>query len=353
MRRLFLSLVLFASFLAPSAWLLLSNPWAWPLLQRGAEGVAARIDLQMARAISEGQLNDRISEAVAIQDFLAAEALLEIARSRNSLPAEPLLSEAAKLAGEPDTGMDAVRSCAACAYDVRNCRALAEIAKCNIPVELTPLGDVNALRRQVANSVTGAEIDQLEAGLAVVGLAATAAVVVSGGSSATIKAGASAGRIARRMGAVSPGLSRTIGNAADLNIQWRLVDDYLFGTVAPDALADAAKIERLSGFASDFGRIVRNTSASDTLVLLRQIDNGEDLARMVRASSALGADTRGSFALLGKSRVFRALDEVGKLLRWVWAALVALCLELVALVLGWMLRRLRRSIGSQLRNAAA
>ncbi len=344
MRRLIARLLLFALLLTPTAWTLLTNPLAWPVLMRGTEGITARIEVQMARAVSDGTLNERLAEAVARKDALATEALLDIAVERDALPPDPLLTEAETLIGKHDGVLATAASCAVCAAEIRNCRSVSQIASCNLPVEFSPLGDANALRRQATNALTGAEVDSVEAGLAVVGLAATAVVVVTGGSSTTVKAGASVGRVARRMGAISPALVRNLRKVADLDIKWGLVDDYLLDNAELAEVVDTAKLERLTRIASDFGDLRQNTSISDSLVLLRQVDTGAELALLVRVSSAVGKKTKSAFALLGKSRVFRALDEVALLTRWGLALIGAVLMQMAAMMAGLVMRRVRRRL---------
>lgn len=347
MRRLAHHLCLLALTLAPLAWLLVTNPFAWPMLMTGAEGIAARIEAKMARAVSTGELEARLAEAVTAKDNLTAEALLEVAAGRGVVLPEALAARADALMARDAGPGQVARACASCAYDIGNCRSLTQVASCNFPVELTPLGDANALRRQTMIALTGGEVDRLEAGLALVGLGATTLVVVTGGASATIKAGATAGRLARRMGAVTPGLQKTIGHAADLPVRWGRIDDYLIGRAPLEEVTDSARLARLSGYATDFGRVAENTSLTETLDLLRHVDDEQDIARLVRVSDATGERTRGTFALLGKNRVFRALDEIGVLLRWLAAAVLAVATWLAGLFLQWVLRRVRRRIAQR------
>jgi hypothetical protein len=98
--------------------------------------------------------------------------------------------------------------CGTCAIDIRPADSLGQIAACAIPFELTPFGDLNALRRQSTAWLYGSrDVDEIETGLALVGLAATALVVVSGGGSYAVKGGLSALRAARAW-ARSPRASR-------------------------------------------------------------------------------------------------------------------------------------------------
>lgn len=341
MRRWLIRLTLFALLLAPTAWFVLNNPLAWPLLKTGAAGVAARIEAQMDRAISDGTLERRLAEAVAEGDAPAADRLYRLAEARERpLPAD-LAAETRALTGAEESWVDDTVSCLRCASEIQSCRSLWQVASCALPMELTPLGDLNALRRQAQNAATGVPVDRVEAGLAAVGIAATGAVIVTGGASGTVKAGATLGRVSRRFGSMTPGFARALGDAADVPIAWSRVDDLVLRRVTLDAVTDTARLERLAGYARDIGGVTSATSLTDTLVLLRHVETGTDLSRLARVSEAAGTRTADAFALLGKSRVFRALDEVGALVRWCAALGATLALQAAL----WLLRTgLRRGL---------
>lgn len=227
-----------------------------------------------------------------------------------------------------------VRDCADCALDTRACGSVREIAACAIPFELSPLGDLNALRRQGLAALAGEEVDQLETGLALVGLGATAAVVFTGGSSALVKAGASTARMTRRLGHLTPGMTHALEDVADLPVNWGAA---LRG--APiEQITDVARLRRVGGLAEDLGTVARQTSVGDTLVLLRHIDGAEDAARMARLSEVAGVRTLSRVEVLGKARSFRALVRLSDLALGTLAAIYAALVQ-VALMLGGALGR--------------
>ena len=311
MRRLaYLSLLLMSLATgAASLWALAQNPFAQPLVARTADELRLALDRQMARALPPEALIARLEQALSEGDRDRAGMLADLAgRQGVALPAAK--AEAARQLAEGPGLLDGVAECGACAWDVRSCASLKLIAACALPVELTPLGDANALRRQAMHWAEGEEVDGLETGLALVGLGATAVVVVSGGASAGLKGGATGARMARRMGTLSPGLTRTLRETADVPVVWSAAVPYLAGRVPLDAVVDTARLGRLGRVAGDPGEVARHTSAAEALVLLRHVETAEDAARLARLSAVAGRDTRLTLEVLGPARAFRALTRV-------------------------------------------
>ena len=292
-----------------TGWTLTQHPFAEPVAARGAEAAQQALARAIARQISDGWLVAELTAAVAAEDAQDADILLEIADARD-VPLPPDLRQAAaELTGAGASFAEQALDCAACAYDITTCRTLAQIGTCALSVELTPLGDLNALRRTGEALWKGQDVDELEAGLAVLGLAATGTILVSGGSSATVKAGATLTRVARQMDALSPRLVAELAGAVRGLIQWDRVPDVLRGAPAVTAL-DAVRSARLAAAATDVGRIARATSPAQTLAILRFAETPDDLARLARLSETAGGETRAALRVLGPARAYRALDRL-------------------------------------------
>ena len=346
MRRLaYLSLLLLSLATgAASLWALAQNPFAQPLVERTGDGLRLALDRAMARALPPDALIARLERAVAEGDRDRAGMLADLA-GRQDVALPPALAVAARLASEGPGLLDSVADCGACAWDVRACASLSLIAACALPVELTPQGDANALRRQAMHWAEGEEVDGLETGLALVGLGATAVVVVSGGSSAVLKGGATVARMARRMGTLGPGLTRTLREAADVPVAWNGVLPYLAGRAPLDAVVDTSRLARLGRLAGDLGEVARHTSAAEAVVLMRHVETAEDAARLARLSAVAGRDTRLTLEVLGPARAFRAMTRVTDLalatIGLVAAFVAQVGMLAVSAALGLARRRLR------------
>lgn len=287
-----LALLLWAiTTVAAAAWALAQHPFAQPVIERTADQARAALTRAMARAATPEELTARITAALAADDPDQVALMLAIADDHATpLPAD--LRAQAQAVVEADQGwMATVGACMSCMADIRSCKSLSLIGACAIPFELSPAGDVNALRRQGMAWASGEDVDEVEATLAGLGLAATAATVATVGGAAPVKIGVGALRVARQADALSPGLTRVLTRAA----------------------TEAGGVERLTSVAGDVTRIARATSPAETLPLLRLADDAPDLARMARLAEVAGPDTRKAVTLLGKARALRALNRVSTL----------------------------------------
>jgi len=292
-----------------TGWTLSQHPFAEPVIARTADEARRALDRAVARQASADWLVAEIEAALAADDPLDIALLVEIADTRG-IVLPPGTDRAAREAlGEGRGALATAGDCALCAWDITACTTLAQLGACAVPVELTPLGDINALRRNGLAWLTGEEIDELEIGLAALGLAASGAILVSGGASATVKAGATLTRTARRIGALSPRMTAALTDAARGLVRWDRVPAVLRGAPADEVL-DAARVARLSAIAGDVGRITRATSPSETLAILRFADTPDDLARIARLSETAGGETRAALRVLGPARAYRLLDRL-------------------------------------------
>ncbi|MCX7644560.1 MAG: hypothetical protein N2Z62_04595 [Rhodobacteraceae bacterium] len=309
---------------AAALWALSRTPFAAPLVARSEAELRLAFERAMLREAAPERLIPRLEEAVAAGDRDRTEMLAAFAR-RRGVPIPPATAAAAHALLAPPGVLEQALDCGACAWNPETCDSLRQMAACALPVELTPAGDLNALRRQAANWLVGEEVDRIEAGLAVAGLGATALVAVSGGASYILKTGASAARLARRMGTLTPGLTRVLGEATDVPVAWNRVLPYLVGRAPLEEVADLSRLARVGAIAEDLGAVARHTSPVETLALLRHVDSAEDAARLRRLSAVAGAETRVTMELLGKARAFRMLVRL--------ADIVLAAIGLVALFL--------------------
>lgn len=324
-----------------SLWVAGQHPLAAPFVERTDAAAERALARALAWRVTPLWVDTELRAALADRDYDRLGLILDLANERG-VGADPmLLSQIAAFAAEAERPSAALAACARCAYDIAACRSVADIAACAVPVELSPLGDLNALRRAGVDAAAGREVDRFEAGLALVGLAATGMAPASGGASLTVKAGASLLRLARRMGAITPPLLRTLHDITDIPVDWGRLPSVLSGQSALHEVTDVAKLDRLSGFAGDVGRIRDATSSADTLVLLRYIDTSDDARSLARVAEIEGDGTRATMFALGKSRAFRTLNRLSRLALTaltIWSAAFGLMLALISETLRRALR---------------
>jgi hypothetical protein len=335
---------LMAGGLGAAWWGLAQNPFAAPVLERTTTDTARAVEAAFHRTFTPGWLDSTLAQALAAGDDARALWLADLAQDEGlALPAAHAQA-VATLRARADSWTAQAADCAACAWDIRDCASLAMMAACALPVEISPLGDVNALRRQAMAALTGAEVDRLETGLALVGLGATVLVVVTGGTSAALKAGAGGVRVARRLGSLTPDFARVLNDAADLPVNWGAA----LRAAPLDEITDTAKLARLGSIAADLGRVATRAGPAETLVLLRHVDSAEDASTLARLADATGPRTLSRVEVLGKSRAFRATlrltDMAVATLAAIWAAALHLGVTLASLIGKLALRPLLRRL---------
>lgn len=332
---------------AATGWVLSLNPFAAPVVERTAEEARAAFTRAMAIRVTPDWLLPRLEAAVAADAPDDVALYLEIAGEHGVAIPAPLAAAADAVLAAHDGMINTAGDCARCAWDITACPTLGMIGACALPVEMTPAGDLNALRRAGAAWIAGEEVDRLDAGLAVVGLAATAGVVITGGSSLTAKAGATALRLGQRLGAISPRLMGAVADALTGLVRWDRLDAVILGRLPAGEAVDGARGARLMSLATDLKGLSDNTSPAEALALLRHADTAEDLGRLARVSGAAGQDTRKVMRVLG-SDAFRLLHRVSHLaelaIGLVATQLAALSLALLRMVM----RRLSRGARGRL-----
>ncbi|TFL19390.1 hypothetical protein [Jannaschia formosa] len=319
---------------AATGWMLSTNPLARPFVDRSTTELALALEARVARVATAEWLQSALDGAVAEGDSERAAMFLsladELGRPIYRDPAETLVARA-------DSPLAQAAGCGACMADTARCESVRLLAACAVPFELSPLGDLNALRRAGLAWGAGEEVDRVDAGLALLGLGATAAVLASGGSSASVKAGAGLLRMARRMGSLSPALARQL----DLPVRWAALPGYLRGTARLEDVTDTARLARIGALAREMEAVRRATSTPEALRLLRHVDGPEDAARLARLAEAAGPRTPQVMAVLGKSRAFRATLRLSRTaaatlaLVWLTATQLAILLATRAGALLW------------------
>ena len=271
----------------------------------------------------------RLQVAILNEDLMQLNLLLGLAVDHDiTLPPDLLLD--IQTINDAATGVIArSAACGACAIDVTACDTLAHIGACALPFELTPAGDLNALRRAGSAYLSGDDVDRLDVGLAIVGLGATGAVLATSGSSYSLKAGTSLLRMARRLGTITTPLAARLSTLIGDAVRWDRMGDLAALRIGPSEMVDASKLFELGDLGTSLRRVADNTSVPEAVTLLRHVDTTQDAARLARVSDAMGPKTRGAFEVLGKGRVFRATIRISNLAIGAALALYALALQLL------------------------
>lgn len=324
---LLLAISPFAVTLMCVAWLAGQNPFAAPLVDRTLDQTRAALTRAMARQVDLGWILPRMQDAILAQDMDQILLLLQLANEYGVQLPDAMLADINTLNIAASGAVARTAACGACAVDISACATLAQIGACALPFEMTPAGDVNALRRAGVVYLEGGTVDRLDVGLAIVGLGATGAVLATGGGSYTIKAGTSVLRMARRLGTLTAPLTARLTTLIGDAVRWDRMGDLVARRIGPAQMVDAAKLEQLGELGGSLRRVAQNTSVAQAVSLMRHVDTPQDAARLARIADAFGPKTRGAFEVLGKTRVLRAAVRVSDLALAAGAAIYLLILQ--------------------------
>ena len=336
--------LLTASTLVANGVVLAGSPFAQPYRDRTEAELSVALDRELAGTLNTDLIESRLEQSLNDGEPDEAVAILRLA-DRHNVTVAPDLRQLVTEAEENAQGWSA---CLSCAISAENCPDLTRVATCNLPIELTPIGDAKAITRGLTDYLAGNDIDQIDLTLGVVGLGSTVAILVSGGSSATVKVGATALRVARKTGAISARLMAEITAAAKGALRLENAGAVVRGAAPMSSLIDGARAAKLTTLATDMGRLTTTLPAGDALAMLRLAETTPELTRIARIAETAGTETRGTFAVLGKARVLRVAQKLSEAALLAIALLIALAGQLLALLL-WILARLTRGQGPSAR----
>ena len=261
--------------LAWSAWWILdfrAQPGASLLIERGISGLEASYERALTREATPEALAARLTARLdeGPRDWVVIGALTDLAAAQNvDLPPDVIARRDA-LDAEDNGWIATGVACASCAWDLRDCDLSAALA-CGVAVNLTVLGDLVALTREGGHYMAGSEVDQVDVGIAFVGLAATGLVVVTGGTSLAVKGGSALLRVAHRTGRLAPDMLAVFRRAFAFGIDWARVPavrnaDDLVRVARPAVLRPAVDV------AQDLGRLNARLGTRQALHMMGVID---------------------------------------------------------------------------------
>lgn len=349
--RLVLTLLMLGSFAIAgrNAWLLARSPYVTWMVERSSVEIEARLDAVLATHATPEQIDARLRALLAAEprEWARIEAVEELAEARAIVPT-PEVAEALAAARAEDFAFTRLAvECAACTWDFEAC-TLTTLLSCRGPVELTPLGDLASVARELNHMARGEEVDDLDLALSTVGLGAVVIAPLVGGSSLSLKLGATLTRLAYRTGALSVGViaegRRVFARAIDWDLlarssPGRLLDD-LGRAVDPRAFAPVAE------FLRHVDTVRASVGTRRALLMLRHLDDPKDARKLAAVTTAAGRKAPGALEMLGTKRFLRLAlrlsDEAISLAIAGTSAFVTFVALLCALAKALGLRILRR-----------
>ncbi|MEM7614314.1 MAG: hypothetical protein AAF245_04670 [Pseudomonadota bacterium] len=324
--------------LAVTLWLLWQTPPAQYFREATAPEVRLAVDRLSGRTFDQAWLDGTITGALSETpvNWPLIESATAFATARDMTPSPEV---ARSLNGAQTTRASATArasNCIACASGDPTCQMSNDGLACALGVELTPIGDVRVLLREGQAYADGAPVDNISVALAGIGLGATAAILVSGGSTATVKGGVALTRVARRAGHLSPALQARLAHLGHRAIDWSKLPKTAVQAFDPAVYRAAVRgrvLAQGADLAADLDRMRQAMPASHALRLLGRIDTAQDARRMAKLSTGAGARSLAVVHRLGKTRAFRLTLRLSRVGRTLAGLAIALAVQALGLLL--------------------
>ncbi|MGB8607037.1 hypothetical protein [Bradyrhizobium sp.] len=337
----------------------------WPHARDAAAILAAQddpaelADIQLNSALRNNKavVEQKIEAALAANDADLAGSFVELAREKNIALTDDLSGRVSEAVVEENSSLHFARRFAT-GLVTGNADDVASMSG-TVAGDLFVFGDIRDVVREGKHLAMGEDTDRLVLGLAIAGLAVTAATYVSIGGVAPVRAGLTLVKDARKVGRLGEGLTEWAGRSARGMVDAPMLQNAVAsGSVmrpgqtvsAIRAAFHAEKAGALVRLAKDVGRIGEKAGARGALDTLRIAESPKDVARAARLAESKGGQTRAIMKVLGRGALLLAAGAFDLTL-WVFGALLALFGLLSSikstterLTMSWLLRKKARRL---------
>jgi hypothetical protein len=302
------------------------------------------VDADLAFYVNDQKMAGLVSDAVAREDAADAMLWLDMARHLNIPLAGGLEAAAMALQAREDSVETQFQDYLSGFIGGRG-DTLAGLAGA-ISSDLTVYGDLRDIVLEGGKMMAGEAYSEFILGLSVVGLAATAGTMATGGGGILVKAGVSFVKFAKRAGHLTAGLTAQLLRLTDEAVDmpgfkaalrridlgdpagsWKALSDYAAGV-------RGARVFDVLGKMEDIRAV---TGTTEALRLLKRMERIEDIDDIHGLSKVAGKRTRGVIELTGKTSLRAvkttahvlqiAFEYVWPLVLWVGGLLAAIALR--------------------------
>jgi len=193
-----------------------------------------------------------------------------------------------------------------------------------ITSDFTLYGDLRDITIEGKKYIDDKPYDKLILGLSMAGVALSASTILTLGSSEALKVGTSSLKLAKRQKYITKNFSKTLNNLLNKSINFKALKRLKFGSIkeikqSSKLIKNSVNLKPLKPVFKDLKTIKNSTSISDTISLMKYVDNTKDLKALAKVSKHYKSATRGIFKLFGKN-IFR-LIKVG--VKWTTPLLIS------------------------------
>ena len=202
--------------------------------------------------------------------------------------------------------------------------------------DITVVGDVRDIASEGSKMVEGKEYSELMLGLSVVGVAATAATVATGGGGVVARLGVSILKVAKRAGTLTVDFARTLTRLTREAVHTQELARVLRATDLHDlaaterAISEYARTVRGAEIFPVLGKLAdisRDAGPAEAVRMMKYVRTTKDLDDIAAMSARFGKKTRGIIAITGKTalRLFKTTLNI-----------LEFIIEKIVWFLGWL-----------------
>jgi len=325
----------------------------------------ADVRLNSALRNSPSLVAENIEAALAADDADLANSFAELARDKNIAVSEELSKRVSDAVTEANSTSHFAKRFAT-GLVTGNADDVASLSG-TVAGDLFVFGDIRDVVREGKHLAMGEDTDHLVLGLAIAGLAVTAATYVSVGGAVPVRAGLTMVKDARKVGRLGEGLTQWAGRSAREVVDAPMLQQAVAsGSVlrpgaTGSAISAAFRVEKagaLVRLAKDVGRVGEKAGMRGALDTLRIAEGPKDVARAARLAESKGGQTRAILKLLGRGALLLAAGAFNLSL-WVFGALLTLFGFLSSIkattervTMAWLRRKKARRLKQQAAGAA-
>lgn len=312
---------------------LASNPYVSLFVEVSSDELRQRLERSLLifaeQSAVEAKLHKALEQTPA--DWILIDLLIEYSDEQNWTLDPQLIAVINQRDDEERSYWAAAQDCWVCVNDAQACPlSLAQI--CNVVTELTPVGDVRSLIVEYEHWQNNQEVDQLNVGLSVVGLGATALAVGTGGSSLTVKAGAGFLKAAKNAKRLNNKLTRFIMRTVDGLVDFsKIPKGWASNPRLLKQAIDPKKYRELSLLSSGLGDMLGSVGITRSFKYINKIDNANDAAKIGRLTKVGKSKALVALEMMGKSRLFKQMSKYSKHAKYLLATAFSLLFSILGI----------------------
>ena len=296
------------------------------------EKVEPNIALALKQKASKPYLEEKILEALKVEDFDAVEMYTNLA----NLVGVTLSPRTLSAIAENNTFFKkSWRNTKAFSkgFLKGESNSVAEMSG-SIVSDMTLYGDLRDLKVEGTKYKNGESYDKFILQISLLGIGLSATQLLSVGASTPLKVGASVMKVAKKSGKITKPFMKVVSKRLSKSVDVKVLKTAKFGDLGK-TVSKSIDLAPMQVIFKDVNKIKKHTSTADTISLLKYIDNTKDLKSIGKLSKTYKTNTKGVLKVLGKG-ILKSGKSVLKYTSRFVAGLVGLIFSFLGILIAFV-----------------